>query len=395
MLWTLLGRACIALAQAGLLVLAARLGSAEMVGDLALALALCSPIMVVAGLQLRVVYVTDLQRRFGWHSYAQLRRWASAGGVVLAIGVAAGSWLQVSALAVTALALAKAGELGGDLHHATFQAHGVMRLYARSVALRAGLGLAALGTVLATLGDLAAGLLAMAAVSWAVALLHDRPLSVGLRGPTRGPEGPAALLWTAAPLGLVAFVDSIAQQAARLQVDGLIGTVALGHYAVMSYAVVAGGAVVFSLGTPLLPRMAAMSASGRRGAFLRIALKLILLSVVLGLGGIAFAVVLGRPFLGLVFGAAFEQQAHVFPWVMTAGALHFVLGALMHAINAAQRRSVQPWIYLSALGVTLLAGWSWIPAYGLRGAAWASGLGWSVAVAIAATILATTCRRPA
>ncbi len=392
MVWTLLGRMAQALAQAGLLILAARLGSAQMVGDLALAMALCSPVMVIVGLQQRIVYVTDVNRRFGWTTHVRLRRWASASGVALVALAAATTWVPVTFGVALAIALGKAGELASDLHHATFQVRGAMRLYAGSVGLRALLGLTALGLTLAASGSLALGLLAMAAVAWGVAGLYDAPRSAPLRAlvGTAGPAGPAkvsALLAVAAPLGLVTFVDSVTQHAVRIQVDTLLGTEALGHYAVMSYGATAGGAVVFSLGTPLLRRMASQFAAGHRAAFVHTTARLVGLSATLGFAGVAFAASLGEPFLVAVFGAEFSQEASVFPWVMGAGAIQFVLGSLMHAINAAQRRGAQPWIYIAALGTALAVGWLRIPARGLFGAAEAAAAGWAVATALAALVL--------
>lgn len=381
------------MAQAGVLILAARLGSAEMVGNLAVAMAICSPIMVIVGLQQRVVYVTDVDRRFGWQTHVQLRRWASVTGALVAMLVGATPWIQISIVAIAAIALGKAGDLASDLHHATFQTRGAMRLYARSVSIRAVFGLVALGIALRVTGSLALGLMAMAVVSWCVVGLHDARLSTSLRGPRWGRDSARTLLWTAAPLGVVTFIDSVTQHAVRLQVDALIGTTALGHYAVMSYVVIAGGAVVFSLGTPLLRPMAEHYAAGRRAAFLRTVLRLVGLGIALGIGGIAFAVAFGERFLGVVFGDAFIAYADVFPWVMTAGALHFVLNALMHAVNAAQRRRTQPWIYLCALGLTLVAGWSRIPSEGLRGAAQASALGWAAAVLFAGLVLGRALHR--
>ncbi len=193
----------------------------------------------------------------------------------------------------------------------------------------------------------------------------------------------------------VTFIDSVTQHAVRLQVDGLLGTTALGHYAVMSYVVIAGGAVVFSLGTPLLRPMAEQYASGRTADFVRTVFRLAGLGALLGLAGVAFAVVFGEGFLDFVFGDAFVAHADVFPWVMAAGALHFVLNALMHAVNAAQRRRAQPWIYVAALVLTLLAGWAWIPSGGLQGAAQASALGWLAAVDIAACVLGRALQRRA
>ncbi len=395
MAWTLLGRVAQALAQAGLLVVAARIGGAEMVGELALALAICSPVMVVVGLQQRVVFVTDVGRRFGWRTHVQLRRVASAVGIVAALLLASTPWISAPLATVAALSLAKAGDLRGDLHHATYQVRRAMRLYARSLWLRAGMGLVAMAVFTAVTRELSLGLLAMAAVSWAVAVLHDGPTSVALRGPPAGGGDWVALLQTAAPLGLVMLVDSLTQQAVRLQVDGMLGASALGHYAVMSYVGVAGGAVVFSLGTPLLRPMAEHFGAGRRRAFVRIVLRLVGLCATLGLGGVAFAVTLGRPFLGAVFGVEFETHADVFGTVMGAAALHFVLNALMHAVNATGQRRAQPVVYWVALGATVVSGWSWIPAHGLTGAAAAASAGWAAAVVVAAILLVHAVRRGA
>lgn len=361
-----------------------------MVGDLALAMALCSPVMVIVGLQQRVVYVTDVDRRFGWATHVRLRRWASATGVAV-VGLAATmTWVPVSIGVALAIALAKAGELAGDLHHATFQARGAMRLYAQSLGIRAVSGLAALGGTLAVTGSLALGLLAMAVTAWGVAAFYDAPRSTPLRA-RWGAGDVSALLAVAAPLGLVTFVDSITQHAVRIQVDSLMGTEALGHYAVMSYGATAGGAVVFSLGTPLLRRMARQFAAGNRTAFLRTTGRLVGLSAALGFAGVTFALAVGEPFLVNVFGEEFARDASVFPWVMGAGAVQFVLGSLMHAINAAQQRRVQPWIYLAALATALSLGWLRIPSQGLVGAAEAAAAGWAVAAGLAAVVLYRAC----
>ena len=261
-----------------------------------------------------------------------------------------------------------------------------MRLYAQSLGLRAVLGLTALGMTLVLTGSLALGLFAMAATAWGVATLYDAPRSAPLR--TRlGSGDVSTLLTVAAPLGLVTFVDSITQHAVRIQVDTLMGTEALGHYAVMSYGATAGGAVVFSLGTPLLRRMASQFAAADRTAFLRTTARLVGLSAALGFAGVVFALVAGEPFLTAVFGDEFSREASVFPWVMGAGAIQFVLGSLMHAINAAQQRRVQPWIYLAALGTALAVGWLRIPSRGLFGAAEAAAAGWAAAAGLAAVVL--------
>jgi len=58
-MWTFAGNAVYALCQWAAVVCLAKLGSAEMVGEFALALAIAFPITFIANLQLRVLFVTD------------------------------------------------------------------------------------------------------------------------------------------------------------------------------------------------------------------------------------------------------------------------------------------------------------------------------------------------
>src|ERR1700690_1751773 len=58
--WTLVGNVVYAACQWTIVVVLAKLGNADMVGEFALALAVAFPITLLANLQLRSVFVTDL-----------------------------------------------------------------------------------------------------------------------------------------------------------------------------------------------------------------------------------------------------------------------------------------------------------------------------------------------
>src|SRR5688500_18644573 len=62
--WTLTGNIGYAACQWGMLVLLAKMGSTEMVGQFALALAILTPILGFTNLQLRSVQATDARRDF-------------------------------------------------------------------------------------------------------------------------------------------------------------------------------------------------------------------------------------------------------------------------------------------------------------------------------------------
>src|ERR1022692_5216340 len=71
--WTLMGNVVYAGTQWGILVLLARLGNPEAVGQFSLGLAIAAPIMLFASLSLRAVQATDACLQFQFRDYAGLR----------------------------------------------------------------------------------------------------------------------------------------------------------------------------------------------------------------------------------------------------------------------------------------------------------------------------------
>src|SRR5207249_10179214 len=68
-LWTLAGNVIYAACQWGILVALAKLGTPQMVGEFALALAVTAPILIGAGLSLRSVPVTDALGEYEFRDY--------------------------------------------------------------------------------------------------------------------------------------------------------------------------------------------------------------------------------------------------------------------------------------------------------------------------------------
>lgn len=71
--WTIMGNVVYSGTQWGILVLLARLGNPEAVGQFSLGLAITAPIMLFASLQLRAVQATDARLQFQFRDYAGLR----------------------------------------------------------------------------------------------------------------------------------------------------------------------------------------------------------------------------------------------------------------------------------------------------------------------------------
>src|SRR6476660_1556484 len=71
--WTFAGNVVYAACQWGMLSALAKLGNPELVGQFALALAVTSPVFMLANLQLRGVQATDAQSQYTFADYLRVR----------------------------------------------------------------------------------------------------------------------------------------------------------------------------------------------------------------------------------------------------------------------------------------------------------------------------------
>jgi O-antigen/teichoic acid export membrane protein len=107
--WTLVGNVVYAACQWGMLVVLAKLGSREIVGQFTLGLAVTAPVLMLANLQLRAVQVTDARHEYCFGDYLGLRLITTGLAllVIVLITVVAGYRWETS-LIILVVGLAKA-----------------------------------------------------------------------------------------------------------------------------------------------------------------------------------------------------------------------------------------------------------------------------------------------
>src|SRR5579863_4157044 len=113
--WTLAGNTIYAACQWAMLMVVAKLASADSVGVFALAFAVTAPVMLASSLQLRAVQATDAQDQFAFGHYLALRIVAIAGAFLVCLPI---GWFSVSrpvAGVVFLIAAAKAVESMSDV----------------------------------------------------------------------------------------------------------------------------------------------------------------------------------------------------------------------------------------------------------------------------------------
>jgi len=383
--WTLSGNSIFALTQWAVVVLIARVGSPEMVGSYALALAITAPIFLFANLNLRAYQATDVEDAFQFGQYLTVRLLTSGialsvvGGLCL-FGVVKAGHVSV----VLAVSAAKALETVSDAIYGLFQRHEELDRIARSLILRGCLGFIGMAGGLALGESLTAGAIGMATAWLAVLLLVDAPGSRAfLREAAPSTHGGTLdLVRRAAPLGLVMLMVTLSQNLPTYVIEYALGTESLGFYASVAYFLVAGRIVANAISQSSSPRLAQLLVRGNVSDFRRIMHLNLLLGLGLGVAGVSISALFGEWLLGFAYGEAYARYGLLLVLTMAAAGVGFLAAFLGAALTAARKFRAMVAINVLSLATTgLLCVWA-IPRFGLLGAPLAIGVALLFKVAV-------------
>ncbi len=379
-LWSLGGNLIYAACQWGMIMVLAKLGSAELVGEFGLALAITAPVLIGASLCLRNVQATDAVGDYAFEHYLSLRIFTMLLGLVIVAGVTLSSGYSVHLASVIFLVgLAKAFEFVSDIIFGFLQQREQMDRIARSMILKGPLSLAVMALAIYLTGNLviaAAGI----AIVWAGMLLcYDAPIAARLLGGTKSalrlllPSWSPAVLWRLAllafPGGIVMTLISFNGNIPRYFIDYHLGTRELGIFAALVYPMVAGGTVIAALGQSATPRLAQLYASADRAGFSRLLARLVLIGTGLGAVGVLGVWLLGGPILSLLYRPEYAEYTRVFLWIAISTGVAFAASFLGYGMTAARYFRSQVPVFLATLLVTAAAGAVLVPRFGLVGAA--------------------------
>lgn len=389
--WTFAGNVFYAACQWGMLVVLAKLGSPEMVGRFALALAVTAPVFMFTNLQLRAVQATDRSHQFAFADYLGLRILSTALALAVIVGFAAWShypfrypfWI---AAVIVMVGFAKGSESISDAVYGLVQWHERMDLIARSMMLKGLLSLAAFALTIVLTRSLVMGAAALA-IAWALVLItYDFSLARRFAPTNSTAPAPAGhhpsvprfsrdtllrLARLSMPLGITATLGSLILNVPRYFIEHYAGTRALGFFAAVAYLMVAGNLVTNAIAQSATPRLASLYASGEVRAFRSLLFRLCGAAAVPGIAGLLVAGLAGKLVLRLLYRADYESYSGVFTLLMIAAAIYCVTAILTNAMTAARIFKPQPALLAAVMLVSAAACFLWIPAHGLTGAAFA------------------------
>jgi O-antigen/teichoic acid export membrane protein len=394
--WTFTGNLIYAASQWGMLVVLAKLGSPEMVGQFTLGLAVTAPVIMFTNLQLRGIQATDAKGDYVFSDYLGLRLIGTGLALLIITGITlkAGYRWETS-LVILAIALAKAFESISDVFYGLIQQHERMDRIAIALMIKGPLSLLLLGMGVSLTGSVVGGAIGLA-IAWGLVLFgwDLRNGRLILKNSSHGREGedllvayaePAKsqnplyprwegktlskLLWLALPLGFVMMLISLNTNIPRYFIERYLGERELGIFAAMSYLMVVGQMVVSALAESATPRLAKYYAAGNGNAFLRLLLKLTAIAALPGGAGVALALVAGKQLLTFLYQPEYAQYVEVFVLLMVAAGINYTFAFLGYGRTAARYFLIQAPLSCLVTSASAITCFWLIPQAGLKGAA--------------------------
>jgi O-antigen/teichoic acid export membrane protein len=395
--WMLGGTTVYSAAQWAAVACIAKLGSAELVGQYALGLAIAGPAVLLTNLNLRAVLATDARRQFNLATYTGARLLGILLFIAISVAISVLTRVPATALVVVLVViLLKAIEAYSDVLYGLLQREERHDLVARSLAVRSLAGLAVLVLIMWRVGDLGAALLA-AAAAWLLAVIAfdvrfarrvgaDAGSLIGRSAHSRS-GSIRGLLLLAAPLGVVMLLGSLSYNAPRYTIQAFLGTEELGFFAALATLLLVGSTAVNALGQGAVPHLARLAAMRRKRSFKRYVLNLVLAAIGIGALAVTMVALWGEVILRFLFTGAYAVRTDIAIWIMVAGMAGLVSSVFGYALTACRAFRIQVATGLVSLLATIIMLLVWVPSNGIVGAAWALGVGYVVGACAKSVVL--------
>ncbi len=376
--WVLFGTVCYAGSQAATLAVLAKLGSAEIVGDYALALAVAAPVTALGRLGMRPLLATERGGGLSFQDYLAVQLLTiPVCMLLLALVAIVGPFGAEVAWTILTLGCAKLVESTSTVFFGLLDRHERQRRIAQLMVLKGagGVGAVALAFWLTRSTAIAGGALAG---WWLLTLaLGDAPIASRLCQA----DGSGARLcrwpgWTkirrlsglCLSVGFTGAIRDLNLDLPSYFVRAMLGPTSMGYYAGVA-AVNKMSRVVFrSFNQAASPRLAQYYHTHPE-AFVRLTAKMLLMCAMLGAVAVVIAIAFGGPILALLYRP--EYAAYKTTLVLLSIEVSFGLGSLslrQSMIAARYLKSQIPQVLFTMLvlsGACALL----VPSFGLNGVA--------------------------
>jgi O-antigen/teichoic acid export membrane protein len=410
--WMLVGNLVYGFSQWAQVVVLAKVGTMETVGNFALALAICLPVLMFSSLSLRVLQVTDTTRSHRLLEYASLRVLTVLGSLVfIVIAELALGKRGTVVLSTFLISAAKSVEYISDILYGSLQQREDMSGIGISMTLRAIFALIALTLAVYFTHSLVWGAASMLVGSMLVLFVYDIPKAVKVGQIDMRkfrnefgeycrevlPQGGHRRLWklavTGLPMGFIMMLVSLNLNIPRYFIEQHLGTRELAIFSAMATLLTAGSVVTNAMGQAAALRVANSFSNRDWREFSFMLGTLVLTSLGLGAVGFAGAFLFGTQAMRILYRPEYATRQDVLLWLMGSSGLLYLGSTLGYAVTAVRCLKPQVPLFISAVVTTAIGCIALVPSRGLRGVAMAILLSAIVQCVGSAGLLWNACRK--
>jgi len=350
------------------LLLLARWTTPQAVGEYALALAICGPVILFANLQLSGLQSTDARSGFSFDQYVALRLVTTAAAFVVIVAATVVFGLALHAREVVAvLAFGRCCEAVSDAVYGALMRRSRFARVSRSLVTNAVLSAAGFSLCAfftrdarwAAAGWSAGSCVTLGFVNLPAAIdvhLADRagtgaaPVSL-LHGFTH-PRELTRLAAFALPMGVISMLLSLQANVPQYVINHFLGSSAVGVFALLSYPFLAGNIAVTAMGQAAAPQFANALEHDDAPAFRRVLALTMTGGAALGVAAVLAAWLFGERLLSIVYSAEYARYAALLTTIAAATAVRYA--CLPVGVAAAAVWTGVSWAGLQGAAIALL-----------------------------------------
>ena len=362
--WLVGGNFVFAFSQWVILIFFARMTNQENLGQYALALAIVTPIFAVGNLQLRPLYILDVnsEQKYTYTHFYYLRLICSF--IALACCLVLGLFFNVSILVLLLVGLLKFFESYSDIIYAYYNAHDQTKLISKSLFLKGTLSVLAVAVGL-YLFDFYTALILFLFVYLVVWLVIDN-LYIQKTQEIKKMSLDLGMMKSAIPMGISLGIVTLQSNIPRLFLDQYASIEAVGIFTVLSYFIIVGSIFINSICQYLSPRLT-HAWNHNRAYFKKLLSMALLVAGGLGLIAIFLSYFMGEFVLNLVYGAEYVAYTDAFVLTMVAGFILYLATVLGYTLTAIGFIKQQVYLFSIVLIFSVLVSYLCIPEYGIIG----------------------------
>lgn len=369
--WTFVGSLIYALSQWLLIVILAKLGTPEIVGQFSLGLAITAPIILFSNMQMRNLIATDSTNEYEFSEYLGTRMLLLLFGLFVVFFVAiSGPYTLTVSLVIILVGLSKVVESLSELTHGYFQKIERMDYAGRSLIIKALSSVIAFSLVFYLTNNLNYALIGLI-ITWILRLfLYDFKNTKKYVSILPKINNTKKLIIFSIPLGFVSILNSLNTNIPRYFLEYFGGLEELGYFSAIAYLLVAGNLLIRPLSIVAAPRLANSFQKNDYIRYLKILGTLLISALFAGIIILLIVYNFGELILTIIYNQSYAEYKNIFIIVMFGSIVSYLTTFINTGIVATRKFKLQPLINFITLIVGLIASITLIPIYGITGAAY-------------------------